>query len=84
MAKYTEQKLTTWRILEIDKAIRSGEYPNATTFYKLWGISRSTVVRYIEFLRDTYQAPIEFDFQKNGYYYTDKTFFIQNVMLNEG
>lgn len=84
MAKYKEQKLTTWRILEIDKAIRNGEYPNAKTFYKLWGISRSTVVRYIEFLRDTYRAPIEFDYAKNGYYYTDKTFFIQNVMLNEG
>ncbi|MGP1587412.1 MAG: helix-turn-helix transcriptional regulator [Treponemataceae bacterium] len=84
MENYKEQKVVTWRILEIDKSIRNGEYPNAKTFYKKWGISRSTVSRYIEFLRDTYQAPIEYDYSKNGYYYTDNTFFIQNVMLKEG
>ncbi|MCR4790795.1 MAG: WYL domain-containing protein [Treponemataceae bacterium] len=84
MAQEHEQKLVSYRILEMDKLIRNGEYPNSTTFKKLWGISRSTVSRYIEFLRDTYQAPLEFDPIKNGYYYTDNTFFIQNVMLSEG
>ena len=35
-------------------------------------------------MRDDYGAPVEYDFQKNGYYYTDNTFFIQQVMLKEG
>lgn len=68
----------------MDKAIRNGEYPNAQTFKAEWGLSRSTVCRYIDVLRDTYMAPIEFDFKRNGYYYSDNTFFIQNVMLKEG
>lgn len=71
-------------IMEMDKAIRNGEYPNAQTFKAEWGLSRSTVCRYIDVLRDTYMAPIEFDFKRNGYYYSDNTFFIQNVMLKEG
>ena len=73
-------------IMEIDRAIRNGEYPNATKMNKKmgWTISRSTFIRYMDILRDTYNAPVEFDFKKNGYFYTDSAYFIQQVMLNEG
>lgn len=73
-------------IMEIDKAIRNGEYPNAAKMNKKmgWTISRSTFLRYMDILRTTYNAPVEFDFTKNGYRYTDSTFFIQQVMLKEG
>ena len=73
-------------IMEIDKAIRNGEYPNAASMNKKmgWTISRSTFLRYMDILKDTYNAPAEYDFRKNGYYYTDNTYFIQQMMLNEG
>ena len=73
-------------LMKIDQAIRNGEYPNANKLNKMLGtkFSRSTFGRYIRTLRDDYGAPVEFDFQKNGYYYTDNTFFIQQVMLKEG
>ncbi|MCR5436900.1 MAG: WYL domain-containing protein [Treponema sp.] len=73
-------------IFQIDKDIRNGDYPNANKLNKEhgWNLSRSTLGRYINILRDDYGAPVEFDFQKNGYYYTDNTFFIQQVMLKEG
>ncbi len=73
-------------IMEIDKAIRNGEYPNTNKMnQKLgWSISRSTFGRYIDILRDTYNAPAEYDFKKNGYYYTDPTYFMKQVMLKEG
>jgi len=73
-------------IIEIDRAIRNGEYPNANKLNKEngWGLSRSTLGRYINVLRDDFGAPVEYDFQKNGYYYTDNTFYIQQVMLKEG
>ena len=73
-------------IIEIDRAIRNGEYPNCNKLNKEngWGLSRSTLGRYINVLRDDFGAPVEYDFQKNGYYYTDNTFFIQQVMLKEG
>ena len=73
-------------IFQIDKDIRNGNYPNANKLNKEhgWNLSRSTLGRYINVLRDDYGAPVEYDFQKNGYYYTDNTFFIQQVMLKEG
>lgn len=73
-------------IFQIDKDIRNGDYPNANKLNKEhgWNLSRSTFGRYINILRDDYGAPVEYDFQKNGYYYTDNTFFIQRVMLKEG
>ena len=73
-------------IFQIDKDIRNGDYPNANKLNKEhgWDLSRSTFGRYINILRDDYGAPVEFDYQKNGYYYTDNTFFIQQVMLKEG
>ena len=73
-------------LMKIDQAIRNGEYPNAYKLNKVWGteFSRSTFGRYIRTLQDDYGAPIEYDFQKNGYYYTDNTFYIQQVMLKEG
>lgn len=49
-----------------------------------WTISRSTFLRYMDILKDTYKAPVEFDFKRNGYYYTDKTYFMPQVMLAEG
>ena len=73
-------------IFQIDKDIRNGDYPNANKLNKEhgWNLSRSTFGRYINILRDDYGAPVEYDFQNNGYYYTDNTFFIQQVMLKEG
>lgn len=71
-------------LLKIEREIRNGNYPNATDLSKLIEKSSKTVKRYIEILKNDYDAPIEFDFHKNGYYYTDNNFFIQNVMLKEG
>ena len=79
-----EEKVKTLRILEIDDMIRSGEYPNATVLEKKFEVSRSTIMRDIDFLHDRYNAPLEYDQQKKGYHYTDSTFFVKSVMLSEG
>ena len=73
-------------IMKIDQSIINGEYPNVNKLNKKygWNLSRSTIGRYIEILKTDYDAPIDYDFQKNGYYYTDPTFYLQRVMLNEG
>ncbi|MBO5137145.1 MAG: YafY family transcriptional regulator [Spirochaetaceae bacterium] len=82
--KQREEKVKTLRLMEIDRMIRDGLYPNATTLGKKLEVSRSTIARDIDFLRDRYLAPIEYSQEKNGYYYTDSTFFIKSVMLSEG
>jgi predicted DNA-binding transcriptional regulator YafY len=84
MKKQREEKVKKLRILEIDQLIREGTYPNADTLGKKFEVSRSTIMRDIDFLRDRYRAPLVYDAAKNGFYYTDSTFFIKSVMLNGG
>lgn len=82
--KIREDKVKSLRILQIDDEIRKGTYPNVPYLQRKFEVSRATIMRDIEFLRDRYQAPIEYDSLKNGYYYTDSTFFIKSLMLTEG
>ena len=79
-----EDKFRTHRIIQIDEDIRSGIYPGIQFLMDKHGVSRRTILRDIEFLRDRYQAPIECDRRRKGYYYTDPTFAIKNVLLTEG
>ena len=79
-----EEKFKTHRIIQIEKSIRNGEYPSIQKMAEYHGVSIRTIKRDIEFLRDRYNAPVEYDKNRNGYYYTDPTFMIQNVLLTEG
>lgn len=83
MAK-REDKFRTHRIIQIDEDIRSGMYPSVAYFMEKYGVSRRTILRDIEFLRDRYDAPVESDRTRKGYYYSDSTFAIKNVLLTEG
>jgi len=61
------------RLVGIHKKIKSGTYPNtrqlAEEFNEGKGIA--TISRDIEFLRDRFGAPIEYDSTHRGYYYTE-------------
>lgn len=84
LKKDREEKVKVFRILKIDEIIRNGKFPNTSYLCKKFEVSRSTIMRDIDFLRDRYNAPLEYDEAKRGYYYTDPTFFIKSVMLSEG
>lgn len=79
-----ENNLPLYRIHLIDDMIRSGTYPNKTDLCEKIEVSPRTIARDLDMLRDLYQAPLEFDSHKNGYYYTDENFFIKYVNLKEG
>lgn len=79
-----EDKFRTHRIIQIDKWIRSGSYPSVQQMEDEYGVSKRTILRDIEFLKDRYNAPVVADRTRKGYYYTDPTFMIQNVLLTEG
>ena len=79
-----EDKFRTHRIIQIDEDIRSGIYPSIDYLKEKHGVSRRTILRDIEFLRDRYNAPVEANRIRGGYYYSDPTFAIRNVLLTEG
>ena len=79
-----EEKVKVNRVLMIDEAIRSGSFPSIKQLASGCEVTRRTIERDIEYLRDMYQAPIEYDNVKRGYYYSEPNFFIKSVMLTEG
>jgi len=62
------------RIYFIDREIASGKYPNTRTLAKTYETGTATISRDIEFMRNMLSAPIEYDYTRKGYYYTEKTF----------
>jgi predicted DNA-binding transcriptional regulator YafY len=79
-----EEKVRINRILMLDEAIRSGSYPSVSGLARKAEVNERTIERDIEYLRDIYQAPIGYDRQRRGYYYTEPNFFIKSVILTEG
>ena len=72
------------RIAAIDRAIRGGGWPNASTLAHELEVSPRTVQRDIIFLRDRLQAPLEFDGHRHGYCYTREDFRLPFFQLSEG
>ena len=83
MAKEREDKVKALRLLKLEHLIKTLSYPNATDLRKKLEVSLRTIMRDLEFLRDQYNAPIEYDSLHKGYYFTDKTFFVKRGMLSE-
>jgi len=72
------------RILFLDRAMRDGSYPNTVTVARRFEVSRRTVLRDVEFLRDRLHAPIVFNAAKNGFTYSDLNYKLPTLTLTEG
>lgn len=72
------------RLIELDKRIRQGQYPNCLNFSADWEVSQKTIQRDIDFLRDSLNAPIDYDRERKGFYYTDTHWFMPSISVSEG
>jgi predicted DNA-binding transcriptional regulator YafY len=70
----TVPKTALARVYFIDREIAAGKYPNATRLAQEWEVGTATIHRDIEFMRDMLKAPIEYDYQHKGFYYSKKNF----------
>ena len=69
------------RLIIIHNAIKSKLYPDNLKLQRLYceqtgysKVGEATINRDIDMLRTYFHAPLEFDRQKGGYYYSDDTF----------
>ena len=74
----------TTRIIQIDEMLRGGSYVKIASLVRKFGVSKRTVERDFERLRDDLNAPLEYDKTRKMYHYTDPTFSVPNVILTEG
>lgn len=72
------------RIMRIHQSIREKRYPNVPSLAKLLEVSRRTVQRDVEFLRDQLSAPLAFNPLEGGYEYTEEGFSFPDVQMTEG
>ena len=76
--------LSRWkRIVEIDRLLRDGSFPNAPQLAEHCGVSPKSIYRDIEALRLELQAPIEYSRSQRGYHYTDNRFALPAVTLSD-
>ena len=71
------------RLLKIEQAIQNLSYPSVERLQEELEVSRRTILRDIDELKNYYNAPIEYDRTRKGYYYSDKTYFVKNMLLSE-
>lgn len=79
-----EQKVRTRRLFVIDEAIRSGKYPNTDNLATLAKVNFRTIQRDIEYMRDMFNASIEYCFIHRGYYYSESNYYLKSVPITEG
>ncbi|MBM4144519.1 MAG: hypothetical protein FJ225_13160 [Lentisphaerae bacterium] len=58
-----------------------GKPPNCTDFTAEFGVSRRTVARDLDFLRDEERAPLEYDEARHGFRLTDETYSLPPVSI---
>jgi predicted DNA-binding transcriptional regulator YafY len=81
--KPTRPRFALPRIYDIDRDIASGKHPNAAALAKRYEVGTATIHRDIEFMRVRMGAPIEYDAQHRGFYYTDTTYRLPGGFATE-
>lgn len=71
------------RLAVIDREISALRYPNKERLAKHLCVSTKTIQRDIEFMKHHYDAPIGFDKQRRGFYYTDSGFAMNPLEITE-
>lgn len=83
--QYKQIKSTQWRVLKIDSILQDGKSYTSRQLSDMiedGSYSPRTIIRDIEFMRDTLGAPIASG--KYGYRYTEPNYFIKAIPLTEG
>lgn len=73
-------KIIYERVVWFEGRVKSGEYPNATGLAKRFEVSIKTAQRDIEFMRDRFDCPLEYDSRRKGYFYSDKLFSLTSFL----
>lgn len=77
-------RVTLHRIHRIFERIRSGDLPNLPTLAKELEVSKKTIFRDIEFMKDFMKLPVEFNVHRRGYLFSSEVSNFPLLKLTEG
>jgi predicted DNA-binding transcriptional regulator YafY len=74
------------RILYLDERMRSGSYPKKAAAAEFFEVSPKTIERDIEYMRDRLGAPVVYDRERRGYYYSEEGYYLPafHIRRDEG
>jgi proteasome accessory factor B len=72
------------RIMRIHEQLQHGRRVNCSTIATMLEVSVKTAQRDIEFMRDQWNFPLEYDRAKHGYYYTKEVTELPILRVTEG
>jgi len=70
------------RVAVIDKEVGEKRYPNKERLADRLGVSSKTIQRDLDFMRFQYEAPIEYDPARGGFYYSDPDFRLNPLKID--
>src|SRR5712671_2388380 len=82
MEKFSRPPLE--RMLRIHQLLQGSRYPNAVTLARELEMSTKSIHRDLDFMRDRLGLPLEWDFAKRGYYYTEEVNSFPTLQITEG
>lgn len=71
------------RISRIHQLLQNQEYPNTSKLIREFEVTKRTILRDIEYMRDQLRLPLEFDVQRNGFHYTNPVDHFPSLPMNE-
>ena len=71
------------RMLKIHARLKGDKFPNCSQLALALEVSTKTVQRDVDFMRDRMDLPIEFDFRRNGFHYTEPVENFPTVQVTE-
>lgn len=70
--------------MEIHQCLSAGGYPNASQLARALEVSRKSILRDLEFMRDQLGLPLAYDEHRYGYHYTQPVRDLPMVKITEG
>ena len=71
------------KIVAVHQCVAENNFPSVADIGEKSELSRRTVFRYLEYLREL-DAPLDYDRKKKGYYFTDPFWQLPPMKLSEG
>ena len=80
--KATVNKAFLKRLTVIDREIGEKRFPNKERLANKLEVSTKTIQRDIDFMKFEYDAPIEFNKQRSGFYYTEEKYRLNPIKID--
>ncbi len=71
-------------MVRIHQALKDGKYPNARGLALEFEVSRKSILRDLDFMRDRLELPIEYYEKRWGFYYTEDVNAFPTLQITEG